>query len=144
MIAFEKYLIDNGWDFYTLRDRAYIKPKRHQISTMGDVCYHYFHKDDPVIDKINRGEKVWDDITPKDIARVIVVGLNEKGLPPTLISPRPNIQALNPDVPGINFEGVEGPIDVRIFDHYMNRALQTFPHDTIFKAMFDENTYLTI
>lgn len=72
-------------------------------------------------------------LTHKENKRKICWGLSEKGKPPTLIYPRPNIQIKRNNSYTINHS-----------DDYMNIVLQTTPHEKILEAMFDNKIIIKI
>lgn len=137
MTSFEKYLIEKGYIMYSfdVSEMQYVIPKRHNISTMGDLGYIYIHKSDLVLlDKINNGTKVVGEnsITFKDRKNEIVFGLHEKDRPTTLISPRPNIKVKRLK------EGIE-VIETEVLDDSMNVVLSNVSYDEILKAMYDKS-----
>lgn len=72
MTKFENLLIDKGYvkNVFNCKTMKYEPVDSHIISTMTNLDHRYIHKNHKVI---------------------ICFGLNERGKPPTLISPRPKI-----------------------------------------------------
>ncbi len=89
MTSFEKYLIQNNYKRYSFSVKdGYKLADTYNVSTMGEIHYHYININDPIIDKINKDLSYSMD----ERLNVIVFGLNEVGKPPTLVYPRPNIE----------------------------------------------------
>jgi hypothetical protein len=125
MIAFEKYLIDNGYirlvyDYRKMKFRH--ANDNDYLSTLGTLAFHYIQNpNNEPLDKI-----ITDGIFTSGL---VSVGLNEVGMPPTLISPRPVIiQNRNKRVELMLQE-----------DHIINRMLASIPFDEILNAMFDRS-----
>lgn len=133
---FENKLIDNGYLAFSLNHKSmkYDKPKN--ISTMENIDTRYFHKSDPILEKIEKGitlnEISWDDRKGE-----ICFGLHERDKPPTLIYPRPIIK-------------VKRIIDDKLiiqdqcYDDSMNVVLRIIPSDKILEAMYDNDIVFEI
>lgn len=129
MTAFENFLISKGYIRFKIEHNPlrYEIPKYHTFSTMGDLDYRYFHKDDPIIEKIKK--KI--PISFEDRKGEIIYGLNEYKKPPTLVYPRPIIMQ-------------NGWVTTPTSDDDMNKALQQFSFDEIFEAMYDSTITLKL
>ena len=93
MTLFEQKLVDNGYLKFILNTKTwkYEETDRHFLSTLGNLDHRYFHKDNPIINKIKEGKVVGKDIDWDDRKGEICFGLHQPHTPPTLISPRRNI-----------------------------------------------------
>lgn len=74
MIAFEKYLIEQGWlkHKYNLIKGCLEPTTDIELSTMRNIDYRYVH--------------------PIDKSKVIVIGIHYSDCPPTLVSPTPTVK----------------------------------------------------
>lgn len=107
MSGFEKYLIENGFVMHKFDFKLgkNIPVKKHHISTMTNLDHRYI-KDD----------------------KVLVFGLHEVGLPPTLISPRPFVYLIRHD-------GLFTTCDYS--DNIMNRILADYTNDIILEHCYN-------
>ena len=110
MTKFEQFLLDKGYKKYIKKDNSYIEVDTHSLSTMGNIDHRYI---------LNGNE--------------ICFGLHEKGKPPTLIHPRPNIR----------FER-EGKILTEFWDDAMNVVLDKVDYDIILEYMYDKTKVINI
>lgn len=69
MHDFEKHLLKNGFEQYRYchRTKKLVKPESYELSSMSNTDYRYIRGDE-----------------------VIIFGLNEKGMPPSIVYPRPS------------------------------------------------------
>jgi hypothetical protein len=127
MSNFEQYLHDNGFmPFIELFNRKtktfYLEPlelnKCNTFSTMVDGRLH----------------NVW---VKED--KAIYFGLNEKSKPPTLLSPRPNIEFAI-------IENNKKQVLENCFwsDDAMNICLKKYSNEQIFQAIYDKNIILKV
>ena len=117
----------------------YEKATGHNLSTMTNLNFRYFHHTDKnILQKIaNKKSVMDDDFTREDKKGEICFGLFEKGKPATLISPRPKILAKKE-------ENGKTILKNEISDDVMNIVLQKIDHELILKAMFDKNILIEI
>jgi hypothetical protein len=125
MTPFEKYLINNGWLKYKWNPNGprYEPTTKHDLSTLENIDHRYFHKTDPIINKIKNREIIGMEITREFRKCEIVVGLHEHRHQPTLIAPRP--------------KGIER-------DYEMDRILAKYSNEEVLKAIFDKTIILLI
>jgi len=115
MTAFETFLLSKGYKKYFLnKQNVFEETTKHQLSTMAVLVYYYFKGNNP---------------------NPITFGLNQRGCPPTLIHPRPEIRITN--------KTDNGWIMMPITDAIMTRILDSVPHQQIYNAMFDRTLVLT-
>ncbi len=130
MTKFETYLIENGYLMFAFdcKEMKYYKPKSHIISTMVNLGHIYIPKTDVnLLNQIEQGKSVMDEDW-KDSRNKIAFGLHEKNKPPTLISPRPRIEAKT-EKGWINEE----------FDDTMNICLSKEQPEKILEAMYNKD-----
>jgi hypothetical protein len=141
MTKFEQMLLDKGYIKYFLNHRTmkFEIANQHSISSMMNLDYRYFHKNDEnVMKKIASGKSLMDaDFTCDDRKGEICFGLYEAGKPPTLINPRPRIEVKR-------IKDGKEVIENEQFDDSMNIVLQDIPHEKIFKAMYEKSIVIKI
>lgn len=131
MLPLEKTLESIGFVKFQLdtKDWKY-KPSFGAISTMGELDVRFFRKSDPILQKISKSVPITE-MTTEDRSGEIVIGINERGKPPTLIYPRPKMRVKRV---------VSGEVictDER-YDDNMNAALRLFSESEIISFMLDQ------
>lgn len=117
MIAFERYLLENGYkkyrmDFSNKQNPTLEETNTSSYSTMGDIHYYYIHEND----------------TEKE--NIITCGLNQKDNPATLIHPRPIVRW-------------EKHYSCQYSDKIMERILKDQPFDIVLKSILDNSPDIT-
>ena len=146
MTQFEQMLLNKGYKKYILNCKTmkYEPAVGHNISTLVNLDYRYFHEDDKIIlQKILNSIPVFVEndnlstITLEDRKGEIIFGLNEFKKPPTLIYPRPRIEIKR-------IKNKKIVIEREYLDDSMNIVLNCISHEEIFKAMYDNTMVLKI
>lgn len=138
MTGFENFLIDKGYIRFAIDTKTmkYYQPTDYTISTMSNLFHSYIHKDDlNLLNKIESGLSLKDEIRAEDRKMEIKYGLNEVGKPPTLIHPRPRIKVRR----FRTYDEVERiVIENEIHDDSMNIVMQQVHYNEIFNAMYNK------
>jgi len=133
------YLLSIGYKSFILdcKTMKYKEKGNTPLSTMVNLDYRLFHKNDPIISKIRQGCTISNEIKKEDRSGEIIIGLSEVGKPPTLIYPRPKIMVLRSEN-GLNKTYNEQG------DNEMNIVLQKFTLKEVFNSMYNTDVILKI
>jgi len=141
MTNFEQYLIDIGYTRleFDCKNGFYKKSQGYHLSSMGNLDYRYFHNTNSNIDFLLNPK--FKDASPERKTNLvngeIIFGLNEYPLPPTLVSPRPNIIVKR--IKDGRVVELTGELDAD-----MTAILQHFDPPIILLAMYNKSITLTL
>lgn len=82
----EKTLLDLGYEAFVFNTKSmkYERPVKHRLSYLANMDHRFFHKNDPIIKKIDAGGIIGKDIMREDRSGERIFGIHEHNVKPYL------------------------------------------------------------